>query len=210
MSKKWFSILFCIGILAITTVLLLVFVVNKDEKIDLSLNKALTSKADDISVAVGNRVYDFYEISNKTAELSFEMDKEGIIYINEEYIEGLQVGKVNVIMTAKTQKQTTRSQFNVTVYENEYSFEFVSVYGCTFDNNNIYATAEAFQFNLEVYDKQNIKVENIDYSIISNNDETVIDKSFSSVLVVARENCTLTFIFKDLSVTFSKNVILET
>ena len=209
MSKKLWTTLFCIGILAITITLLLVFLLNHDDKIKLSLNKDLSSTTNDISVTVGKRVYDFYDVSDKSAELSFDLDKQGIIFITEEYIEGLQVGEVNVVMTAKTSKQTTKNQFKVKVSNNEFTFEFISIQSCTFEEENIYVSNQSFQFNIEVYDKDNHKMENVDYNIISNNTQTIIERSFSTILVVAKENCTLTFIFKDLSVTFSKNIIFH-
>lgn len=210
MSKKAYAIISSGFILAITIVLLLVFLLipNKNE-FYLFLNKNLSSNINDISLTVGDKIYDYYEVSDKSAELSFDLDKEGIINIDEFMIEGVKAGEVHVIMTAKTQKQTTQTEFNVKVYNNNYTIKFIAINSCSFDNENIYIDNSTFQFNIEVYDNLNLTVENVKFNIISSNKETIIDKNLLSVIVVAREQCSLTFIFEDLSICFSKNVIIK-
>ena len=189
---------------------MLVFFAFRDGK-DLSLktNDNLTNYTDDISLSVGSKVYDYYELSDKTAELSFELDKYGIIYIDETMIEGLSAGVVNVVMTAKTKNATTKTEFVVRVYENENTIDFIALSNCSFEGDTIIITDNVFQFKIEVRDKLNNKVENVNYNITSNKPSTEIYKEFSSIMIVTNENCILTFIFPDLSVTFSKKVIMQ-
>lgn len=209
-KKKIFISLTCFGLLAIGIVILLVFFAFRDGK-DLSLktNDNLTNYTDDISLSVGSKVYDYYELSDKTAELSFELDKYGIIYIDETMIEGLSAGVVNVVMTAKTKNATTKTEFVVRVYENENTIDFIALSNCSFEGDTIIITDNVFQFKIEVRDKLNNKVENVNYNITSNKPSTEIYKEFSSIMIVTNENCILTFIFPDLSVTFSKKVIMQ-
>jgi len=205
---KIFSILFSLGAIAITIVLLLVFLLPKQNSDELVLtpNKTITSSINDISLSVGNKIYDYYEISDKSAEFSFTLDKQGIINIDKEKIEGLKVGEVNVKMIAKTKTSSTSIKFKVVVCAGEYTFNFQSISSCTFENDNINISSNAFQFKIEVLSKTNTKMENIEFNIVSNKSNTIIDKSFSSIMVVTNEDCILTFIFPEIDVTFSKFV----
>lgn len=209
MNKKNVTIsLICLFLLAISLTIILVFFVFKDRK-DLSLKTkdVLTIYVDDISLSIGKKIYDYYEISDKSAEITFDVDKQGIIEIDETMIEGVSAGTVNVIMTAKTQKETTKVDFVVKVYENDYTFNFLALSNCSFENDNILITSSVFQFNIEIKDKLNNKLENVVCEILSNKTSTIIDRGFSAVLVVANEECILTFTFPELSTSFSKKVV---
>lgn len=194
----------------ISVVLLLVFLLpKKDDKLILTTNQTVTNSANDITLSVGNKLYNYYELSDKSAKLTFELDKQGIININEEMIEGLKVGEVNVVMTATTKTSATKNQFKVTVFENEYKIMFESVNNCIISENTILTTANVFQFNVKVKNIENTELENITYSIISNKENTIIDKSFSSVMIITNEDCILTFMFNELNIKISVNVKLQ-
>lgn len=207
--KKSHAILMSLGVIAICIVTLLVLLLPKKETLVLSPNKTLTISVNDMNIAVGQQVCDFYEISDNTAEISFELSKEGIIKIDNEKIEGLNLGEVTVEIKATNTKSSVSAKFNVKVYEKEYSFNFIEIKGCRFENEYIYISSSTFQFNIDIRDKDNQKVENVVFDIFSNNPYTIIDKSFSSILIIANENCILTFTFPKLSVTFSKIVIFD-
>ena len=205
MNKKMCTILFSSVFLIIAVVLLLVFLLpKKDDKLILTTNQTVTNSANDIILSVGNKLYNYYELSDKSAKLTFELDKQGIININEEMIEGLKVGEVNVVMTATNKTSTTKKQFKVTVCENEHTIMFESVNNCIISENTIFATANVFQFNVKVKN-----IENITYDIISNKESTIIDKGFSSVMVITNEDCILTFMFNELNIKISLNVKLQ-
>ena len=193
---------------AITVVLLLVFLVepksNKEEP-----SSALSIIAYDINLNVGEKCFDFYEINDSTADISFDIDKSGIIYIDEEKIEGLKVGEVNVIMTAKTKSATTRTSFIVKVYQNTYSINFVALDSCSFEGDLIIATKNSFQFKVEVFDKSNEPIENSSIEITSSDANTRILNNFGAIIITFENDCQLTFILKDYSISTTKSLQMK-
>ena len=207
MKRKVYTILTCCFIVVISIVLLLVFVIFPNKK-DLKLSLSCKYNNENyLSLSVGDIIEDYYEINDENAEITIEVDKEGIVFINKDKIEGLNAGEVKVIIKAKTSKESIEKSFVVKVFaKEEYRINFVAIKNCTFEGDNIYITNSVFQFRLEVYDKLNKIIENLEYEISSDNTNTIIDKSFATVMIVAQENCNLTFVFNGLSLNCTKSV----
>lgn len=206
-DNKTKAVISCLSILALSIIILLVYFVFIDNK--SSNNNYLTCFVYNKTINVGESIYNFYEINDNTAEISFEVDKENVIEIDKFHIKGLNVGEVNIILIAKTKDEKIEKEFKVNVVKKEYTFEFTSIYGCNFQQDTIFTENGQFQFNLIVKDENNILLEDVDFDIYSDKTSTIIDKSFSSILIITQENCTLTFVFNDFSITLTKNVIIN-
>lgn len=206
-DNKTKVVISCLSILALSIIILLVYFVFIDNK--SSNNNYLTCFVYDKTINVGESIYNFYDINDNTAEISFEVDKENIIEIDKFHIKGLNVGEVNITLIAKTKDEKIEKEFKVNVVKKEYTFEFTSIYGCNIQQDNIFTENGQFQFNLIVKDENNTLLEDVDFDIYSDKTSTIIDKSFSSILIIAQENCTLTFVFNDFSITLTKNVIIN-
>lgn len=210
MKNKIWTILFCSVVLAISIVLLIVFFVPRDKNhLELKQNELVTNDIDDITMTVGDKLFDYYKINSDSAEITFKLDKEGIININKSMIEGLKVGEVNVEMTAKDKNLTSTLKFKVIVCERDFTVNLKAINGCEINNDSILISQNTFQFSIEVLDKSLKKMENVKYDLFSNLDETIIDKSFASIMVVAEKQCVLTFVFPDLNIKFSRAVVLN-
>lgn len=186
--------------LAISVVLLIVFVVNKNT------NSQLYCSASDIEICKGETIYDFYEVTNENAEISFTVDCENIIEINDLYIRGLKAGEVNVTIKAQYKGEISIDEFCVKVYDESYRVEFVSILDCVIGGNTITALSNSFQFKVEIFDALNRKIENVEFEILPNEDITII-KNFYSILIVADRDCKVDFSFKDIDIEVEMNIV---
>ncbi len=128
MTKRASSLLISLFMLALSIGLLLLYFLFKDD----SVFTPLTMNGSNISLKVGQSVYNYYTISNENAEISFEVSKDNIIEIDEEKITGINAGEVTVTLTATLEGQLAKTQIDVAVYNDGYSFILSPVENCDF------------------------------------------------------------------------------
>lgn len=117
--------------LLVSIILLLIYFIFKPSY------ASLTFKASNVTLYVGQSVYNFYEISEE-AELTFEVSDNNIIDINSERILALNIGSVSVNILAKIDDQIYKTTFNVTVLNYTYSFKIDAIEGCKYKDNIIF------------------------------------------------------------------------
>ena len=128
MTKRASSLLISLFMLALSVGLLLLYFLYKDD----GVFTPLTMNVNNISLKVGQSVYNYYTISNENAEISFEVSKDNIIEIDEEKITGINAGEVTVTLTATLEGQLAKTQIDVAVYNDGYSFILSPVENCDF------------------------------------------------------------------------------
>lgn len=203
-KKKIYFILFSCLFLVLAIALTLVFVVSKNKS--NSSNDVLTCYVEDVYMTVGDEVFNYYTINDESAELYFEVNKSNIISIDKNKITGLKPGIVKVSVTAKTENAVTKTEFYVKVFAETYTYNFIPISNCEFDEEIIIITDYTFQFKIEVYNKLYNLVSNPVYQITSNNDDIVIQNNFGIITVSVVAECNLTIIFDNPSASFTKNI----
>lgn len=157
MTKRGTTILSSFSMLLVSIILLLIYFIFKPSY------ASLTFKASNVTLYVGQSVYNFYEIS-KEAELTFEVSDNNIIDINSERILALNIGSVSVNILAKIDDQIYKTTFNVTVLNYTYSFKITTIDGCEYKDNILYSYSDNNIFNVEILDKDGSKLSNLKYN----------------------------------------------
>ena len=203
MKSRIKVVLSCVSMLAITVVLLLVFfLTNKNNK-----NQFYCS-ASDIEICVGDWVSNFYHVSKPNAQISFSVDKENIIEIDENKIYGLSAGEVEVTLTAILGEEKSVDTFIVKVYNQNYSIEFSAIADCDFEGNTLFAHSNTCQFTISVYDALNQKLSNPKFEMVVNGNATV-QKNFYNIMLMPYENCILTFVFSDIGYEATLSIVMS-
>ncbi len=202
MNKRVSSLLISLLFLALSTILLLVyFIFNNDSE-----NSPLSLYGNDISLQVGESVYNYYQVSNKDAEISFYIDKEGIISIDKNKITGVNAGEVCVNLTAKYQNQISKTQINVKVYNDNYTIQLNTIENCYFEDSTLFMTSNVCAFQLEVFDKLNNKIDNLKFRINTTNSAQIIQNLFVFQLK-SEKNCTISISLEEIDFNIVINVI---
>lgn len=208
MNKKVVSIIVALSILALSIVLMLVFLLSANKGKDLPIGESLTIEVDDISLGKGESRHDFYKVNNENASVSFELNKDGIILIDKDKIEGLNAGEVVVTIYAEIENQTVSKNFNVKVYDENLHVSIIHIDNCFYiqEDNVLIMEKEIAQFRIEVFDNLNQPINDLNYKIICENENVTVEKEIFGILISSVENCQLYFVFNDLNFTFLLNV----
>ncbi len=195
MNKRGYTILFCLGLLFLTAIMLLVFFLSRPKPQPFDLQTAFSCTVSNIDMTVGDQEYDFYQITIPSAEIQFELDKEDIIDINRDRIIALKEGKVNVTLKATSGDRTIVENFVVNVKEKDFTFEVICISNCTYDkqSNTLNAGEGTCQFRLKFYDMYNAKINLKHIEIFCDNDENLLSNELASVALVAKGDCKLSF-----------------
>lgn len=206
-NKRTLTIIASLCLLIVSIVLLIVFLVIKNSDNSSANITLLRITANDITLNVGQSVEDYYTISNPDAKIDIEIDKQNIIQIDKTSITAIKSGIVKVTLTAVLDDATAKENFTVTVSAPDYSYQVANVQGGSFQNNTIYVSKSSpAAFKVDVYDKlgQAIAVSELDYTISSG----IIQNQLGTFIVIADENCVITFTIRGIDYTFFLNVAI--
>lgn len=210
MNKKVLTIVSCLLILAISATLLLIIllVVDKNNDENELPYSELTCNVNDIYIKTGDKLYDFYSFNQVDVDVSFKIDKEGVINIDKNCIDALSTGKVTVEITGRKGDKICQKQFFVTVIDEGYQIKIIPVINCRVNDNTdtIYMESNSCQFYIEIYNEENIKLDNINYELNCENQNVVLDCEFINYLLITNENCKLILSFEKSSVKIEINV----
>lgn len=204
MNKRTSSILVSLFLLFISIGLLLVYFVFKDKNNDKV--SPLSLFANDQILYVGEDVYNFYSVSDKNALIEFDVSKQNIISVNKDKISGISAGEVYLTITATLNRETTKTQLKVTVLNHDYTINIMPEMSCYFQNNTLFINADVCQFQLNVFDRLNNKIDNLNYLIQTTND-AAIERNFLSFQLYSTQNCQVIFIFEDIDFQVTINVV---
>ncbi len=201
MNKRIIAIISSLFIFALTIILILAILLGIPSNKKTFSSSELTCSVYDKAIGVGERIYNFYDINDKDANVYFEVSKPGIIFINEEMIEGLSVGEVNVTLFAFNDKNSIKNEFTVKVFEKNYYFDVTTIENCEFDKSSstFIAKDSYFQFMIEFYDLSNKVMENTNYDIIANDKRTIVDRKINNIIVIVEEDDCIIFSHKNFN-----------
>ena len=103
---------------------------NEDNKANL-----FNINCQDLNMQVGEVKSNYYTVSIEDATITINVDKEGIIDIDEDKIVANKSGVVNVEVTAMTDGVTAKDSFSVVVADKDYRYEIIPVLNCTYGEN---------------------------------------------------------------------------
>ena len=163
----------------------------------------LRISANDLTICKGDVIEDYYTISNADAEIKIEVDKEGIIDIDEEKIEAISIGQVNVTLTMELDGKSCQDTFKVTVINNDYSVEIMSMSGCYYDKI-LYMTEERCIFQVKILDKngQDYKTD-IEMSV---DDNAILQKGVGMYVLICSSDSILKIEAKEINYTYEISV----
>lgn len=147
MTKRAISLLTSLIMLLVSIFLLLCYFVFKTDKITLHLN------ANNVTLYVGQSVYNYYEVTDSNANIAFEVSEGNIIDINSDRILGLNAGKVTVDIIAKLENLSYSTSIEVTVLSNSYTYSINPIENCIYQNGVLYSYEDDNLFTVDVFDK---------------------------------------------------------
>ncbi len=203
MTKRILSIITSLALLAISSILLIVYFAFGGD----SSTSTLTLSARNITLKVGQSVYNFYQLSDDNATLSFEVSEENIVDINNERIVGLKAGKLTLFITATTSNQMARDSIEIVVLNSSYSYLITPSQNCEFNDNTLYMTDIFCSFTLEIFDIYGQIVLEPKYNY-SSNEEVEFFREFRYFTLVAEKDCMVTLDFYEINFEFSFSVIV--
>ncbi|MBE7073696.1 MAG: hypothetical protein E7379_01190 [Clostridiales bacterium] len=190
-------------LIAVSLVIVLVFVLLPRES--TGLIRPLNYSFENVELKVGESKTDFYQISVSNALLTFSVDQEGIIEIDNEHIKGLKAGNVVVCVEINHNSQVLTEEFNVTVYQDEYHLEIDVVQGGEFKDGSLILSSSICDFNIFIYDKyDNLVVCKL--NIVSSNDAE-ISFLFRLYRLTTESSCILTIEAEEINLIYTISVI---
>ncbi len=205
-GKRLLALILSLVILAVSIILLLVFFIlskgnSSAEQIILRIN------ANDAVMFCGETREKYYDVNIDDADVTIDVDYEGIIEINHERIVALRSGSVTVTLTAKFKESISKDTFVVTVLSQDYSFNILPSANCEYKNEILYASSTALQFNIELYDLKGDVIQNPDIEYSASNG-AILQKQIGSFILLSENDCILYFNVEDLDFNFEIEVVI--
>lgn len=205
-GKRLLALILSLVILAVSIILLLVFFIlskgnSSAEQTILRIN------ANDAVMFCGETREKYYDVNIDDADVTIDVDYEGIIEINHERIVALRSGSVTVTLTAKFKESISKDTFVVTVLSQDYSFNILPSANCEYKNEILYASSTALQFNIELYDLKGDVIQNPDIEYSASNG-AILQKQIGSFILLSENDCTLYFNVEDLDFNFEIEVVI--
>lgn len=176
------------------------------------MNKAEDNKANlfnincqDLNMQVGEVKSNYYTVSIEDAAITINVDKEGIIDIDEDKIVANKSGVVNVEVTAMTDGVTAKDSFSVVVADKDYRYEIIPVLNCTYGENLVMSDNVCY-FNVIVYDKMGEALDDVKF-VCSATNGAYIEREMGSFILLADKNCSVTLILTDFNKIITFDVV---
>ena len=163
---------------------------------------------EDVTLEIGQIKTDFYQVSAEDYEISFELDKDNVIEIDENKIVAINSGKVKVDVRVIVEGNSIEESFYVTVLAESYSYQLENLINCSVNGNNIVFSSQTAQFKIRCFDKDGIEIKNPAIEMIAS-DGINASFEFGMVRITATKNGTITFAIAQTDIEFTMNIILN-
>lgn len=207
LNKKVLFWIVSVVIALVSIILSIVFCVNMSRNEDNKAN-LFNINCQDLNMQVGEVKSNYYTVSIEDATISVNVDKEGIIDIDEDKIVANKSGVVNVEVTAMLDGVTAKDSFSVVVADKDYRYEIIPMLNCTYGENLVMSNNVCY-FNVIVYDKMGETLDDVKF-ICSATNGAYIERGMSSFILSTDKNCSVTIILPNFNniITFDvvKNV----
>lgn len=152
----------------------------------------LNCNADDVVMSVGDIKRDFYTLSDEDATVSFNLDNDGIVEIDDDKIIACRAGVVNVEMVVCLDGQSVSEYFKITVLADDYSLQLTPVSNCSIEGNVLSVSANISQFTIDFIDKEGEIVSDVELSISTTNGASCT-QLFGVYRLTAESDCVIIF-----------------
>lgn len=207
LNKKVLFWIVSVVIALVSIILSIVFCVNMSRNEDNKAN-LFNINCQDLNMQVGEVKSNYYTVSIEDATISVNVDKEGIIDIDEDKIVANKSGVVKVEVTAMLDGVTAKDSFSVVVADKDYRYEIIPMLNCTYGENLVMSNNVCY-FNVIVYDKMGETLDDVKF-ICSATNGAYIERGMSSFILSTDKNCSVTIILSNFNnmITFDvvKNV----
>lgn len=146
-----------------------------------------------LTIAKGDKVEDFYSVSNPSADVTFDVEKETLVKIENNDITGLKQGITNVKIIASIGEVEVTHTIIVTI-EDEKRAEISSGENCYIADNVVYAKAEMFTLDIEFFDNAGNCL-NCDFSCSCKDNDVNISKRFSTLIIKTSHDALISIVF---------------
>lgn len=187
MDKKRFVkiIVACIFLLASCILLLTFFIISSNTN-----TKPLSIYASNCTMYVDESLSNFYTVTDNGCDLTFDIENDTIVTIDDNIIYAHKPGTTKITIHVSKGEKKAQTSIYVTVYARSYSYIIIPVDGCSYDNNSLILHKEICQFSLNIFNELNNKVE-INSIKFDKPEDVVLQENISSILLVARNDCTI-------------------
>ena len=175
---------------------------NEDNKANL-----FNINCQDLNMQVGEVKSNYYTVSIEDATISVNVDKEGIIDIDEDKIVANKSGVVNVEVTAMLDGVTAKDSFSVVVADKDYRYEIIPMLNCTYGENLVMSNNVCY-FNVIVYDKMGETLDDVKF-ICSATNGAHIERGMSSFILSTDKNCFVTIILPNFNNMITFDVVIK-
>lgn len=207
LNKKVLFWIVSVVIALVSIILSIVFCVNMSRNEDNKAN-LFNINCQDLNMQVGEVKSNYYTVSIEDATISVNVDKEGIIDIDQDKIVANKSGVVKVEVTAMLDGVTAKDSFSVVVADKDYRYEIIPMLNCTYGENLVMSNNVCY-FNVIVYDKMGETLDDVKF-ICSATNGAYIERGMSSFILSTDKNCSVTIILPNFNniITFDvvKNV----
>lgn len=205
MMKRAATLIFSLTLLGVSVGLLLIYFLFEGKR---ETFVPLTLSCSDITLYVGQNIEEFYFASLPDAEVSFSVNKDGIIRIDEKQLFAVNPGFVQVTITATAQGQIAKNQFNVTVMSYGYSFEIVANENCHYENSRLVMEENACQFQVLVYNPVGEMCSGLAYQASATNNGKIQFQLYAFILF-ATQDCTIQIYYPEIDFLVQIEVVCE-
>ena len=205
MTKRLKTILITFILLAVSISLLLTFFIFNNQEKKMPLPFVLNTK--NITLQVGQVVEDFYSISDKEAQIEFEVENPGKIKIDKNQIVGLNAGSTKVTIIARNETNQEKSDFTVNVLNKNYVVKLTATFGCQIKDDTILVTDKISQFGINLFNLNGEKINNFKSHFIYDKQKILLLAEFGQVQINLFTNTYLQISFPDYNFIKTFNVI---
>lgn len=205
MTKRLKTILITFILLAVSISLLLTFFIFNNQEKKMPLPFVLNTK--NITLQVGQVVEDFYSISDKEAQIEFEVENPGKIKIDKNQIVGLNAGSTKVTIIARNETNQEKSDFTVNVLNKNYVVKLTAIFGCQIKDDTILVTDKISQFGINLFNLNGEKINNFKSHFIYDKQKILLLAEFGQVQINLFTNTYLQISFPDYNFIKTFNVI---
>ena len=146
-----------------------------------STTVAIQVTAHDIEIVKGQKIENFYTVSNENAKVSFDIERADLVQIEGDDITALRQGETNIKIIAQNGDEEDSCTIKVRISADKYA-TISALSNCSISENKIYAQGCACAIKIEFFDNYGEKA-SCDYELLCD-DATVILKSYPTEVII--------------------------
>lgn len=187
-------------ILCAVVISAVIFFVPKNKKASpVNADFSLEVSAQDLNIKKGERREGFYTVSQENASISFDIENENLVKIENRTLIALAEGKTNLTITARLQGNAHEVTISITISD-EKTVTISPLENCRVQEGRIFADQNVFAFDINIFDCQG---QPISYPYECRTPEGVtMKRDVQGLIFKASQSFTLTIILGSQEISF--------